>query len=286
MTAYTGSVLFLARNRIDDATLTASSAATPASHLQNPRPGRKWYATGKADEYVQAAFPTSVLIQHIAYVGFNVDVTGVGRVRLNTAASFDGADIRDTGEFEMWRPVAGWGHDGWGVSLGGYPVLDSFNDYRPIRYIDLGQSYSAPYLRAYLKNPSNDSIAQVGNGWLYAGVGFQPSWPHNWNWTVKWVDPTETTRTISSVFKRAVKSYRQISLSLDDLTEAEAIGGIDIIQRAIGKKKPMVVVLFPEGGTPLQAATTIFGYMADDPDRVHTGTNRYSIQVTIEELVA
>lgn len=286
MTAFTGSPLFLARNRIDDATLTASSEATPALRLQNPRPGRKWYATGKTDEYVQAAFPTAVLIRHLAYVGFNVDVSGLGRVRLNASGGFGGTDILDTADFEMWRPVAGWGGDGWGTTLGGYPILDDFNDYRPIRVVDLGASYSAQYLRAHLKNPENDNIAQVGNGWLYAGVGFQPSWPHNWNWTVKWIDPTETTRTISSVFKRAVKSYRQIRLSLDELTEAEAIAGIDTIQRAIGKKKPMVLVLFPEGGTPLQFATTIYGYMTDDPERVHTGVDQYSVQITIEELVA
>jgi hypothetical protein len=283
---YTGAIRFYARNLVDEGTVTASSAATPASRVQHYRPSRRWYATGKTSEFIQVDFGKEVLLSHAAYVGFNVNTQGLGQIRLSNSPTFAGADVYNSGDVEMWLPVAGLGSDALGESLGGYPVLNTFNDYRAYRTIAFGGLYSARYMRAYLKNPTNTLISQVGFGWLYAGQPFQPSWNFDFDWNWDWQDPSEIIETETSDFVRARKTVRVMNLRVADMSEAEAIGPWNTILRAIGTKKTMLIEPFPEGATPLRYATTLYGRKVGGPGISQPPHLLYESGITVKELAA
>jgi hypothetical protein len=283
---YTGAIRFYARNLVDEGTVTASSAATPATRVQHYRPSRRWYATGKTSEYIQVDFGKEVLISHVALVGFNLNTQGTFQVRLSNSVSFAGADVYTGPLIEAWPPVAGLGSDALGESLGGYPVLSTFNDYRAYRSMALGALYSARYLRVYFANPTNTLITQVGLGWLYAGVPFQPSWNFDFDWNWDWQDPSEIIETETSDFVRARKTVRVMSLRIADMSEAEAIGPWNTILRAIGTKKTMLIEPFPEGGTPLRYATTLYGRKVGGPGISQPPHLLYESGITVKELAA
>jgi hypothetical protein len=279
-----GKILFMTQNEIDRATLSASSAATPADRVKLIQPSLRWYGTDKVSEYLHATFSEDKLIQHIGLVDFTCDTQGKAQVQVFDA---DGEILTDTGDLELWEPVAGFGDDGFGDNLGGFPDLSDENDYRAYRFIDLGDQYPARAVRTYLKNPTNPLIAQAGLGWMFAGVGFQPEWTFNWPWTWKWNDPSEKTKTETSIAVRRRKTGRTQSLTMTDLTENEAIGRWNTIERALGTSKPMFVVLFPEGdAAPLRYATTIYGLMQESSGLTSTDEQNFSVSITIEELAA
>ncbi len=278
-----GQALFLAQNLYDIATLSASSSSTPVTHLQNPRPTRRWFAADKDEEYVQADFGDAKLVQHFAYVGFNTDTQSRGSCVVANDALF-ASPVANTGEFDMWEPQFGMGDDPLGETLGGFPILDEFNDHRAIRFADLGAIHSVRYARQYLKNPTNAAIGQVGFGWAFAGVGFQPEWSFDYNWSEVFDDPSEIIETETSDFVRARKSRQIINLRLTDMSTAEALGGWRTIMRAIGKKKTLGLVLFPDGPEPMRAAFTVYGRIIDQPGTANTIADLFESGLTIKEL--
>jgi len=275
-----GFMLACARNRIDDATVTASSAATPATRVKNLRPTRRWYATGKVEEYLDFDFGAVVPISHLGFVGFVGDTALQGQAVLSN----DAGVIADTGNFTFWEPVYGFGEDPFGESLGGYPVLSEWYAWRANRIVDLGANYGARYLRVYFRNPNNEEIAQVGCGWVYAGQPFSPSWNFEWNFVEGWSDPSAVAESESSVFVRTRKTRQNVRIAISGLTETEALTHFRTINRSVGRAKPILLSLFPDAAAPKRSAFQVYGLRGDDPDLTGVYVDDYAGSLFIKEI--
>lgn len=285
--AQTDNCLFLYRNYADTAAVTQSSQVTgaEATFAQTIDPGEPWRATGIVSEWIAFDFGTGQNISHAAAVAHNLDTTGTIRVQAGNDATF-ATNLVDTGDVEAWEPVSGLGFDGFGSTLGGYPILNSFNDFRPLKYFDLGGTFNCRYVRFTLKNPTNAAITGVALGYAFAGLGAQLAGNFGFDWENKWADPSDFVETEASVRIKARRSHRELTLALPNIAEGEAFGVWDDIKRAIGAKKPMIVVPFPTAGSPKRYRTTIYGIPQDKQGTKNPSVRRHTSTLMIRELAA
>lgn len=247
--------LFLYRNLVDEASLAASSALVTADNLKDFRPSRIWRADGTTG-YVVADFGSAQNITHGAAVAYNLGTGGTIRFRAGNDASFATSLFDETKE--AWSPVSGLGYDGFGASLGGYPLLTAINDYRPYRFWDLGGTLNCRYARWDF----SDAGVAGGNievGRVFAGLGVQFERNVGFGWSWQWEDPSELIDTEESLFIVRRKQHRILRIALPGLTIGEAYGPMDDLKRIVGRSRDLMVVLFPTGDVPQQYRTTIYG---------------------------
>ncbi|WP_207479583.1 hypothetical protein [Arenibaculum pallidiluteum] len=279
--AQADNVLFLYRNYVDEATLTASSAATPVDRVKDFRPGRVWTAAGFASETVTVDCGADVQMTHAAAAAFNLNAAGSIRVEVSAVSDFSTL-LYDSDDVEAWPPVAGFGTDGFGNSLGGYPVLTGINDYRPYRVFAFGETLIARHVRFTFDNPGLGTGIQVGR--LFVGLGVQPEVNFGYDWSTEWVDPSEIIDTEESFFIVRRKKYRVLRLSLPRLTTAEALGSFDDLKRIVGRSRDLFVMLFPTGSVPTQYRTTIYGVPIENGAISNPYVNGFSTSIAIREL--
>lgn len=283
--ADSGTALFLYRNLVDGATLTASSAVTPVDRLKDFRPTRQWVTVGDAGEYVLIDNGASENMTHGAVVAYSLNATGTIRCRVSDDPLFttnpDDAELLVDETKEAWAPVAGLGDDGFGSSLGGYPILTGINDYRPYCVFDYGGLVTARWTRFDVTNPG---LGQIKVGRAFTGLGFQPEWGIDFNWSWEWVDPSEQIDTEESLFILRRKKHRVLRLSLPDLTGVEATQKMDDLKRIVGKSRDLLVVLFPRGAVPLQYRTTIYGVPPETSGISNPHVDLYATTLAVREL--
>ncbi|HYH39936.1 MAG TPA: hypothetical protein VD860_17070 [Azospirillum sp.] len=279
--AQADNILFLYRNLVDEATLSASSQAVSVERVKDFRPGRVWRATGYTSEYIVVDHGAVVDTTHAAVVAHNMNVNGTIRVRRSNDATF-ATSLYDSGAVEAWQPVAGLGFDGFGLSLGGYPILTGINDYRPYRVFDYGGRVSARYTRFDFANPGLNKGIEVGR--LFDGLGVQPGMNMAYDWSWEWVDPSEIIDTESAFFIVRRTKYRVLRLTLPHLTEAEAINAFDDLKRIIGNSRDLLVVPFPTGAVPLQYRTTIYGVPIENGALSNPYYQGFTTSLAIREL--
>lgn len=281
--ASNGNGLFLYWNKADSATVTASSAALPASRVQDPRPGRIWRATGYTSEVLTFDFGAGVDLTHGAVVNHNLGVSGTIRHQAGNDATFS-SNLYDSAAIEAWPPVAGFGSDGFGVSLGGYPILTNFADYRPFRLFDYGGTLNCRHSRFIFTSTSASGNIQVGR--IFNGIGYQPSVNFAYNWSTEWVDPSELIETEASFFIVRRQKYRLHRLSLEHIPQSEALGALDDLKRIVGKSRDLLVVLFPSADLPTQYRTSIYGIPIENGATSNPYLKRFSTSMVIRELTA
>lgn len=278
--------LLLYRNLVDEATVTASSAVTgaAATQVQTLDPGEPWRATAKTSEYLHIDFGSVIDATHAAAVYHNLDTTGLIRFRGSNDPTFVAADVVDTDDQDAWDPVAGFGFDGFGSSLGGYPILSRFNDYRPLKYFDFGGVKSFRYGRMYFKNPSNAAITGVACGRAFVGLGAQFERNFGLDWDLRWVDPSDLIETEATVRVKARTKYRVLTMAFPWLSEAEAMSTWDDIKRSLGSSKDIIAVLFPTGSTVKRYRTTIYGLCIDRAGTRNPHYDVFASQLQVREL--
>lgn len=274
-------MLLLYWNHFDLGSLTASSAATAVTRLQDIRPGRVWRATGYTAEWVKCDLGSAKNLTHAAVIAHNLDTSGTIRVRAGNDASF-ATTLYDSGVVDAWPPIAGFGSDGFGTSLGGYPILSDFADYRPFRFFDFGGTISARYIRYDFTSTSSAGNIQVGR--LFAGVGYQPTYNLSYGWGYDWVDPSEITDTEASAFILGRTKYRQFTLPLENIPQDEALFSMDDFKRIVGNSKSVLLVLFPKGSLPLQYRTSVYGIVKENKGLTNPFFQCYDTSIVVREL--
>lgn len=285
--AQADNVLFLYRNFADSATVSASTQVTDAeaTFAQTIDPGEPWRATGIISEHIDFDFGAVQDITHAALVNHNLDIKGTIRVQAGTDPTFV-TNLVDTGDVDAWDPVRGFGFDQFGVTLGGYPVLDSFNDYRALKYFDFGGRFSCRYVRFTLKNPTNTAITGVAAGYAFVGLGAQLAANFSFDWDVTWIDPSDQTETEASLRLKSRIAYRQLTLPMNNIQDAEAFGVWDDIKRAIASKKPLIVVMFPTASAVKRYRTTIYGVQQPKQGTKNASIRRHTSTIILRELAA
>lgn len=281
--ATSDNALFLYWNKADTATVTASSAALPANRVQDPRPGRVWRATGYTSETLTFDHGAGTDMTHGAVVNHNLDVNGTIRCEVSNDSSF-ATLLYDSGAVEAWPPVAGFGSDGFGTTLGGYPILTSFADYRPYRTFDFGGTLNARYVRYTFTSGASAGNIQVGR--IFTGVGYQPAVNISYGWSAEWMDPSELVETEASFFIIRRQKYRVLRLSLENIAQSEALSILDDLKRIVGKSRDIMVVLFPAADLPTQYRTSIYGIPTENGAVSNPYFQRFATSMAVRELVA
>ncbi|MDX2221142.1 MAG: hypothetical protein SFV21_00245 [Rhodospirillaceae bacterium] len=279
----------LYRNRVDDGIATASSqlAGAEAAFVQTMDPGDAWRANGKTSEHVQIDFGAAVSITHGGAVEHNLDATGTISFRLSNDATFDPAnDLFNSGDQEAWEPVAGFGYDGLGSSLGGYPILDAFNDWAPLKVFDCGGSISARYARFTFKNPTNAAISGVACGRLFAGTGAQGQRNFAWDWVKDWEDPSDVQDTEAGVRIKRRRRRQVLRIEPKFLTETEALTWWDDLKRTVGASKDVILELFPAATAPKRYRTSLYGVPVDRGGTRNPFLDVYASSIHVRELRA
>ncbi|MEQ9330260.1 hypothetical protein [Thalassobaculum sp.] len=243
------------------ASTTASSSLMPASNVTDYRPGKVWRATGASAEWLQVDHGSSVYTDTVAIIGHNLSLAGTVRVRRSNDPAF-ASSIYDSGVLDIWPPLYGLGEGGLGRYLGGYVPPGDLGVVLPVRVVYLGAAYGGRYTRVDLSD-SNSPIGAVEAGVLMAGVRetFAYNFGHGWQADV--VDPSEQFETDAGgtlVLPRT--PYDQLSLPFRRFTRSEALTRISTIKRVNGKRKPVLVQLFPDAAPALLYRTTYYGLLS------------------------
>lgn len=288
--AQSGNFLLLHRNRVDDGTVTASSAVSAeeaASFIQTLDPSDAWRATGKTSEYVQIDHGKPVTATHAAAVWHNLDTAGTICVQRSNDPTFNPANhIYNSGDQEAWEPVSGFGWDNFGESLGGYPVLDEYNDYRPLKIIAFGAPNTARYSRMIFKNPTNTLITGVACGRAFVGPGDQPLRNFGWDWVMDIDDPSDVVETESAARVKLRPKKQLLEIRPGFLKEQEALSWWRDFKRTIGSSRSVILQMFPTASAPKRYSTQLYGIPVDRQGTRNPFLDVFASSLRVRELRA
>lgn len=268
-------------------TVTASSTASalmPASNVQDYRPGVVWRATGAAAEWLLIDHGANAYVDTVAVVGHNASLYGKLRVRRGPDPAFATHTV-DTAEFDIWPPLYGRGEGGRGRYRGGYVPPGELGVVLPVRTVHLGAVYEGRYTRIDLAD-TGSPIGAIEAGVVMAGV--RESFLYNFSngWQADVVDPSEQFDTDAGgtlVLPRT--PYDELVLPFKGFTRSEAITRISTIKRVNGKRKPVLVELFPDAPAALRYRTTYYGLFTSWTPSTHLAFNTASQSFTIKGLL-
>jgi len=280
-----GEGVILYDNAVNGATVTASSEAQDADYVKRIDPTIKWFATGKAAETLTLDFGAQKRITHSAVVAHNVGTGGTIQLELSNESDFSVLEL-DTGEVEAWDPVSGFGFDGFGDNLGGFPELTAFKNFRPLKAFAHGGIITARYARWTFKDPNNADITEIRVGRLFNGVGLQPDWNFTHEWSLEWRDPSQTRRGEVTRRTRRRPTYRVLNLIWKDLTRAEALGAMDDLKRIVGTSRDVLAIPFPDDAENVRYRTTVYGIPIVNAETLSTFADgdTFETALSVEEL--
>jgi hypothetical protein len=268
-------------------TVTASSTASatvPASNVQNMRPGKAWRATGAAGETLTFDFGEASDVSAVAIVGHNGSLDGVWRVELSDASDFS-VLVADSGELEMWPPVYGLGEGGFGDYLGGYVDPSELGVFVALSVWRAGAVYEARYMRLTLTD-TGSPIGAVQVGAVLAGreLSFERNFAHGWTWDE--VDLSQQVRTeAGGVIVQEAPVFPRLSFTLPALSKAEALTDVQTLRRAIGRRKPVLVMLAPDAEPARFYRQTIYGLISEASGIQFPRADRAVQAFTVDGLV-
>lgn len=268
-------------------TVTASSTASALmapENVRDYRPGAVWRSTGIGAEWLLIDHGASVYVDLVAVIGHNHSLFGRLRVRRSDDVTFASHSV-DTGEFDTWPPLYGRGESGRGLYRGGYVPPGELGLVLPVRTVYLGAPYAGRYTRIDMSDAGSPIGAQEV-GVVMAGVreSFEFNFSHGWQADV--VDPSEQFDTDAGgtlVLPRT--PHDELVLPFKRFTRSEAVTRISTIKRTNGKRRPVLVELFPDAELPLRYRTTYYGLFRDWSSSTFTHTDVAVQAFTIKGLI-
>lgn len=294
--AQADNVLIIGRDWVRESTgLTGSGAATPYARVQEMRPSRKWTATSAVEAWIGGDVGSSVQSNVAAVVAHNADTGCSMRIRLGTDAQLinptgspldvdDTGVVYDSGLIDAWPPVAGLGFDGFGTSLGGFPILSDFADYPPYTLKILGATYTFRYWRVDFSKDTTNSNGEFSVGRILIGLSVQLINNAGVGYSIEWADPSDLTDTEESFLVRRKHKYRILRLRWPVITKAEALSVVDDFKRIVGTSREILICLFPTGDQSTQYRTTIYGVPIENGAVSNPHYDLYETSVAVREL--
>lgn len=282
--------LFLYDNRIDAATLSASSEVGDAvvANLQSFQLAKVTRTSGFTGEYWQAAFAEAESLNLVAVWNHNLSVSATIQIQVGTDAAMLSPGYDET--FDAWPSVYGWDDLGWDLDGfdGVLPDLeDTFQDYKKYTICRLGAAASGTFLRVTVNDAGNtDGYIQAGR--LLAGQAVQPSRNFSFNWSQQWRDLSARERMEDGgVWFDVRPKYRRQTLPFRFATEADAWGVHNEMARVVGHSRDLLVVPFP-GDPGNSYLTAIYGAPVENglSEIKQRTLNVYEFRLQIEEFIA
>jgi hypothetical protein len=234
-------------NKADSARLSASSQVllAPIARLQDPHVGVQWQGTAGAEWFV-ADLGSVQSIDVVRIMGLTADAI---RIRYSTSDPTAG-DIHDTGVQSVNQAFL------------------TFTDLRTV---------SARYVRIDLTSATVCAAGRLFIGNLESfGINF------SWGWTRKWVDPSDRKKTEGGQTRvNRRQKYRVFAVTFETLSDAEANGFTDDIDRINGMTDDVLFVTDPESAHLEQ--DSIWGLMTDLSPAAQQFIDRWTKPLSIEQ---
>lgn len=294
--AQSDNVLIIGRDWVRESTgLVGSGETTPFERVQETRPSRKWTATSDTEAWIGGDVGSGVQSNVASVVAHNCDTGCSFRIRLGTDAQLINPTgsppdvdatgvVYDSGLIDAWPPVAGLGYDGFGTSLGGFPVLSDFADYPPYTLKILGATYTFRYWRLDIESASTNGNGAFSVGRIMIGLSVQLINNAGVGYSIEWADPSELTDTEESFLIRRKRNYRILRLEWPIITKAEALSIVDDFKRIVGTSREILICLFPTGDQSTQYRTTIYGVPIENGPVSNPHYDLYRTSIAVREL--
>ncbi|MBN9525459.1 MAG: hypothetical protein J0H82_04590 [Alphaproteobacteria bacterium] len=272
----------------DGVTLTASSALTPVTNLQDISPSRVWRMATNNGEWVSidAGAGGRHVVDTVALVGFNMTAgrpfqRSTVRVRLADAADMSDASYDQT--YPVWPAVSGFGQL-FGQCLGGYPQIGGYVPYTRRRIIRLARQVKARFLRLDFSDTLSAVPLELGR--IMAGVAFQPERNFSYGWKRRPVDPSTIKRSDGGTpigTRRRV--YHETDVEFGLVRLRRALTQFDDMLSAVGNSRPVLVSLFPDAASTLFYRTSDYGLITSTVNLTGTHHDFAAVsQITVQEV--
>jgi len=282
-------VLFLYENKVDDATMTASSTAGSLGpdNLKNREVEKVARTTGDTAEWWKADFGSEVNVSTVCLWNHNLGAGGTIRIRLSNNSDLSSPVYDQTSD--AW-PVL-YGPDDIGLDMcgyGGYAILSEFQNYRYYWLRRLGATYNARYLGVDVADAANpDGYIQAGR--LIAGIGWQPTKNFSYGWSIDWQDDSEQIAMDGGgLWIDERQKFRVLTLPFRFASAADANGSYTDFQRIVGHAKDVLVVPFPDKSGVEQYRSTLYGVPVRNGlgKPVQKQTDVFEFSVRFREIIA
>ena len=196
-----------------------------------------------------------------------------------------GSPVYDTGFERMSTPTEVWGQQ----PFGAFPFTGIDTAAYPGGTVDLHVAPSTVYGRylfTYLSDPLNPAPYlqagrfMAGEAWMQKmafGVKIRP------------VDPSETRRTRGGRrLVRKLPGYREVSITFEHMTEADAYSTGFEIERQLGKSGDFLLVYDPDDAPAVRFRRTVYAALTETTGITTTTATmprRYGWGITAEELI-
>ena len=255
-------------NEHDRATLTASSAQSPAEDTQKSGRSYSWRSLTKTNERITATLDNPAFISSVVVYGHNLSSVGTVRVRYH----FEGEVVLDTGPVVAADiiPLGVWraGIDPWGGSdLSSLPSIH-YNVWTEPTLVD---SYDITF------DDPNSEAGYIQVGRIFSGVPYSPPKDMNVSWGVKlkWVFQGKKKKTESGSLRHIGGGVsRRLSFDFKHLDNEEA--GI-LTQELLkaGAAQEVYISIYPEEGGVKEAAHAFVAMLDGDFETTNDFYNNF-----------
>ena len=247
-------------NHVDAATVSATSAATPAANVQHAHVARRWHtAPGVTSAALVFDLGAPRACGLLGIAGSNLSAGATLRLRASdTDTTAQTNLLHDSGTVGA-GVVAGYGT---GVRVFG-PA-------------------TARYWRLDL---TDASLSDVRVGRVFLGPRWQPAAGLSWDWGVGWDDLSRVVESHGGqIYVDEVPRRRLLMLRLEWLSVDEAMTGVLEMRRACGVTRGVLVI--PETGSIHVARQALWGRMTERNEPIfNRHSNIWAQKFQFEELL-
>lgn len=240
--------------------ISSAEAAYPKGNLQHDLRTTAWRSTGLTGQYVKWEFNEGENCQYIALVNHNFTADGIITVTASNNADF--SDPVLVANFNAWSPIWGFGDGGFGEhGFGGYIPDDERDELAsgPVRIYHFEETIVAKYWKAELTDAANpDGYFELGRN--FNGMYWEPARGIEWDYILTPLDETESSFSEGGQKFSDIKPKRyQVELTLKKVDDNEKYWSLIDMLRRWGKRKSILMSLFPDGSTAEQFFITLYG---------------------------
>jgi hypothetical protein len=227
-------------NLADEATLIGGSwtSTLPVTHMQKreiKRIARTTNAANSSTKFI-ASYAKSQLVKLLVLCNHNISLDGSYRIKASDDSGFSTL-LYDSGVVKAWEPFyptseLAWEDENW---FTGQPRLSDIAGYTWNLTHILPYNVKAKYWSIEIFDSTNVAgFIEIGR--LFISRLFQPLYNMNWGASIKYEDATIVTQNPYSgrEFFAPIQGARNVKLTLDLLSDAEAVARVLDMQRILG----------------------------------------------------
>lgn len=253
--------LFLLENRVDNASLSASTtaAAFPVGNIQSEARADVWRSGGGVSSYVDITFASAGTVNAAAFVDLNLTTAGTIRIEAWTDAIGGASKVLDRTDkpniYGYTQTSYAYGAGAYGVGPYGLgsPVSDQSG--RNVTILVLAAPVSARFWRVTFSD-GNTAYQQVSRIYLTTPKSYAFNVAYGWEAMRQPRSPKKESLG-GQIFRQKRDSRLVLTCAYDNLTDIERADAL-LMSQTYGEDKPFVFSIFPEASQQ-GLTTSVYG---------------------------